>query len=299
MRILIIGSNGFIARHVRAALVAEGHAVRGAARRPHDGDIACDLRRDTTPDAWRARIAPFDAVIHCAGVLSGPRDELDAVHRAAPAAIAAVCAQAHKPLLHLSALNLDLAPDTPYFSTKRAGEDEIRHAHPGTIIVRPSVVFGADGPAARMALWQARMPVLVLPVRTGLIVPIHVDDLAALCATLIGTVRAQGVDVDAVGSAAMTLEEYLQALRRGLGRAPARVVQVPNPWLRAGLALTGALRIPHLHPALLDLLEHRHTGHPQHFLRWMRRDPTPVSGFLAAHLPWNPPGRTEAKPRPV
>ncbi|MBL8512853.1 MAG: sugar nucleotide-binding protein [Betaproteobacteria bacterium] len=286
MRILIIGSNGFIARHIRNALVAEGHRVTGAARKPRAGDIACDLVRDVSPAVWRSRVQAFDAVINCVGLLAGSRGALQAVHADAPAAIATACGETRKPFLHIGILNLEGAPHSPkapYSETKRAGEEAIRHAYPGATIVRPSVVFGQDSPATRMAMMQANLPLMILPQQTGLIVPIHVDDLAALCATLISTVRAQGVDVDAVGTAAMTMEEYLQSLRKGLGRPPAKILKLPNAWLRASLKLTGAFHIPNLHPALLDLMEHRHTGHPQHFLRWMRRDPMPVSEFLAPH----------------
>jgi uncharacterized protein YbjT (DUF2867 family) len=299
MRILLIGSNGFIARHIRHALMAEGHRVTGAARKPRGGDLACDLGRDVSPDVWRPRIQPFDAVINCAGLLDGSRAALQAVHAVAPAAIAAACAESRKPFLHVSVLNLDGARCAPYSETKRAGEEAVRHAYPGAIIVRPSVVFGQGSPAARMALMQARLPVMVIPQDTGLIVPIHVDDLAALCATLIGTVRAQGVDVDAVGTAAMTMEEYLQALRKSMGPAPASVIRLPNAWFRAALKLTGALGLPNLNPALLDVMEHRHTGHPQHFLRWMRRDPLPVSEFLAPHPVSRIPEHPAAKPHPV
>lgn len=283
MHILIIGSNGFIARHLRSALTAEGHRVTGAARHPAQGDIVCDLRHEITPDVWRRRLHAFDAVINCAGLLAGSPAAMRAVHASAPAAIAAVCAESRKPFLHISVLNLSGAQSTPYFVTKRAGEEAIRHAYPGAILVRPSVVFGVDSAATRMALAQARLPVMALPKDTGLIVPIHVEDVAALCATLISTVRAQGVDVDAVGTAAMTMEEYLQALRAGRGRAPSGVLRLPNTVYRALLTLTGILHIPNLNPALLDLMGHRHTGHPQHFLRWMRRDPLPVSAFLALH----------------
>ncbi len=299
MRILLIGSNGFIARHVRSALRAEGHQVVGAARRPAPGDIPCDLRRDVTPDGANRFVEPFDAVIYGAGLLAGSASSLHAVHVAAPSAIAWACALSRKPLLHISILNLEHAPSGRYFETKRAGEAAIRQAYPGAIIVRPSVVFGQDSPATRMALMQARLPVMAIPRNTGLIVPIHVDDLADLCATLIGTVRAQGVDVDAVGAAGMTMAEYLQALRAALGYEPARVIHVPNALIRAALTAAGSLRVPTLSPALLDLTEHWHTGHPQHFLRWMRRDPRPVSEFLVQPVGIPNPEHPDAKPHPV
>ena len=299
MRILLIGSNGFIARHVQGALVADGHCVTGAARKPRVGDLVCDFVSDVSPTVWRPRIQAFDAVINCVGLLDGSRAALRAVHADAPAAIATACAETRKPFLHISVLNLDSAQRAPYFATKRAGEEAVRHAYPGGIIVRPSVVFGQDSPATRMALMLARLPVMVIPQDTGLIVPIHVDDLAALCATLIGTIRAQGVDVDAVGTAAMTMEEYLQALRKSMGHAPAKVIRLPNAWFRACLKFTGALGLPNLNPALLNLMEHRHTGHPQHFLRWMRRDPMPVSEFLASHTNVHIPEHAAAKPHPV
>jgi uncharacterized protein YbjT (DUF2867 family) len=299
MKILITGANGFIARHIRSALQAEGHAVLGAARRPQCGDVVCDFTRETQTAPWLRRVADFDGVINCVGLLSASDDHFRHVHVDAPAAIATACAQTGKSFLHISILNLDQAPQTPYFNSKRDGENAIRHAYPGATVVRPSLVFGANGAASRMLVAHATMPFHVLPKSTGLVVPIHVDDLAALCATLIGTLRAKGMDVDAVGSKAMTMAELLRGLRAKIGREAAPVLEFSSDRLRRAARVGEWLGLPNISPTLIDLMAHRHTGHPQHFLRWMRRDPIPFEQFLDARPVVAAPRRQVSAPRPV
>jgi GDP-4-dehydro-6-deoxy-D-mannose reductase len=66
MRVLVTGANGFVGRHLRAALEARGHVVIGAGRPRHGGDVLpLDLQ-----DALNVRgivdVARPDAVAHLA-----------------------------------------------------------------------------------------------------------------------------------------------------------------------------------------------------------------------------------------
>jgi uncharacterized protein YbjT (DUF2867 family) len=282
MNILIVGGNGFIGRHIARAAQASGHqVVRGVRieKMESTNTIACDLQRDVAVKTWLPRLTAIDAVINCTGILRASINVLQAVHCDAPAALAGACAELKKPFLHVSALGLNHAANTPYFTTKRDGENAIRAAHSGAIIVRPSVVFGHDSPATQLLLMQSHLPVLCLPTDTKAIAPIHVDDLAALCLSLIGTVRALGCDVDAVGAKECSIADYVQALRTARGNPRAALVRVPNRWMRMGLTCAAFCGARTITPEALDLMEHDHTGDARAFTRWMRRAPAAMASF--------------------
>lgn len=282
MKILIVGGNGFIGRHIARAAIEQGHqVVRGVRREKMEptNTIACDMQRDVMVKPWLPRLTNIDAVINCVGVLRATKQVMQAAHCDAPAALASACAESKKPFLHVSALGLNHAADTPYFTTKRDGEDAVRAAHSGAIIVRPSLVFGHDSPATQLLLMQSHLPVLCLPTDTKAIAPIHVDDLAALCLSLISTVRALGCDVDAVGATECTIADYVQTLRIARGNPRAALVRVPNRWMRMGLKCAAFCGARTITPEALDLMEHDHTGDARSFTRWMRRAPAAMTAF--------------------
>ncbi|MGL4576762.1 MAG: NAD-dependent epimerase/dehydratase family protein [Burkholderiaceae bacterium] len=280
MRILIVGGKGFIGRHIAKACADAGHTPLIAARAKHGADIACDLREDVDAEAWGSRLKQCDAVINCVGLLFGSAQDLQAVHCDAPAAVAAACKAAKKPFLHISVLGLEHAASTPYFTTKRDGESAILAANPAAIIVRPGAVFGLDSPATQLLLLQARLPLIVTPRHACEVAPVHVDDLAQLCAALIGTVRAAGAHVDCVGSETMSIAAYIQALRTALGLGQAKALSLPNAFMRAALALPTRLGARVMRTEVMDLMEHAHTGDARMFARWMRRPPRSVNTFL-------------------
>jgi uncharacterized protein YbjT (DUF2867 family) len=280
MRILIIGGHGFIGRNIANACRAAGHTALTAARANHQPDIVCDLTDAADAASWPRRLSKVDAVINCVGLLYGSAQALQAVHCDAPAAIAAACKAAKKPFLHISVLGLDHAANTPYFNTKRDGENAILAANPAAIIVRPGAVFGLDSPATQLLLLQARLPLIATPRQACNIAPVHVDDLAQLCVTLIATVRAAGAQVDCVGAQTMSIAAYIQALRTGLGSGRAKTLYIPNAVMRAALSVTTRLGARVMRTEAMDLMEHEHQGDARMFVRWMRRPPRPVHTFL-------------------
>lgn len=282
MKILVIGGNGFIGRHVVQACFAAKHRVVKVVRHPREGEMGCDLSQLSDLAAWSERLDGIDAVINCAGVLAGGYAELRAVHCDSPAVVAAGCKRKGIPFVHVSVLGLADAPGTPYFRSKREGEVAVRAANPAAVIVRPSMVYGADSPATKLMLLQSRLPLFVLPARTQPVAPVHVDDLAQLCVQLASTVRAHGCSVDCVGPAEMSIAGFLQALRAGRHAGRAHVVHVPNGLMRAALRMMAFLGARMATPQVLDLMEHPHTGSRESFLKWMHRAPRGVETFHTA-----------------
>jgi uncharacterized protein YbjT (DUF2867 family) len=100
MHVLLTGANGFIGRYILGALLAAGHHVVPAVRRPDEIDrllpmpaaIRVDMNRDIRPEDWQHRLDGIDAVINCAGVLQGrPGQSIEAIHEAAPKALFEAC----------------------------------------------------------------------------------------------------------------------------------------------------------------------------------------------------------------
>ena len=233
-----------------------------------------------TAAAWQPLLENVQAVINAAGILRGSAQQHQHIHCDVPAALAAACEAAKKPFLHISALGLDNAKATPYFSSKRDGEVAIRMANSAAIIVRPSLVFGAESAATKLMLLQARLPFLVQPASSKPVAPIHVDDLAKLCITLINTMRALGCDVDAVGQKNLSIGDYINALRQAMHCKPRPIGHLPNGLMRAALQLSACLGAKTLVPEALDLMEHAHVGDAHHYVRWMHHQPRPISAFL-------------------
>jgi nucleoside-diphosphate-sugar epimerase len=284
MNVLIVGGHGFVASHIAAMLLRHGHTPVLAVRRARTDskllEIPCDLNTLLTAAAWQPLLANVHAVINAAGLLRGTPLAHQHVHCDAPAALAAACAALKKPFLHISALGLDNAKSTPYFNSKRDGEVAIRMANSAAIIVRPSLLFGAESAATKLMLLQARLPFLVQPGNTKFVAPLHVDDLAKLCITLISTLRALGCDVDALGQSTLSMADYINALRHAMHRKPAPIMHLPNWVMRFALQGSAWLGARTLVPEALDLMEHAHVGDAHHYVRWMHHAPRPISAFL-------------------
>ncbi len=285
MNIAIIGGNGFIGRHIACAVEQNADSPVVFARQAR-GTQHIDLAQTESAQKWKVRLqdANIGAVINCVGVLQGTPVEMDAIHHRSPAAIAAACRALRIPFLHIGVAGFYDSPKTPYFQSKRRGEEAIRIANPGAIIVRPSVVFGLDSPATQILLRQAASPVFVLPVRTKPIAPIHIDDLATLCAYLVGTIRAQGRDIDVVGDTEMTIADYLGKLRAarnqsGATSRPATLLALPNALFRFFARIAAALGSKTFCPEVTDLMEHAHIGQPGAISHWLHRPGQSVAQF--------------------
>jgi len=249
MKVLVLGADGFIGRALVAELAARGHRVVRGVRRPDAADeVAIDFMRDRRAADWRERLRhggrDVDVVVNAVGLFRETRAaSFDVVHALTPAALAAACAETGCGLVHLSALGADAAsPVSAYQASKGRGEDAVRAALPDVCIVRPGLVFGADGASARFFLMLATLPLIVLPATEGArLQPLHVEDLIAALVALIET-RASGVHA-LVGPRPLDWRSWFSTLRAGLGLGPARSVELPRGFdalVCAGDALLGA-----------------------------------------------------------
>ncbi len=247
MKILLTGASGFIGQAIHQTLTAQGHTVIRALRKPNQpSDIAVNFEQDTAATTWLPRLNGIDAVINAVGILGGSEAQMMAVHALAPTALAQAAAQAGvKQFVQVSALGVDCGLDTLYYRSKLAGEQGIRAAMPQAAVLRPSLVFGHGGDSSEMFMKLTRLPVLLLPKAGEMkIQPVHVSDVAAGVAALLG--NAAGETIHAVGTSVVTMTDYLKSLSSQLNRkAPLRLLRVlPMPMFAANVSATLAQYLP-------------------------------------------------------
>lgn len=303
MRILLTGASGFIGRHVLQALLAEGHEVVCATRRPpppggeppRPGWIHADFAHDTDKSAWLARLSGIDVVINTVGIFreSGSQT-FENLHVRAPRALFAACAESHEVqmVVQLSALGADDGADTRYHLSKKAADDYLAALPLRSCIVQPSLVYGPGGASARAFKMLASLPFAVrLGEAPQLVQPIHVDDLAAaIVALLRRRLHLDGAEAPSAGTArrlalvgprALPFIDYLAALRGAMGMGRLRVLPLSGGaarlLARLGRWLPGSL----LDPDALRMLDRGNSADPGPTMRLLGRPPRPVASFIA------------------
>jgi NADH dehydrogenase len=274
VRVLVLGGAGFIGRHVAGALAARGHRVVIGSRRPRRASgrlppelLGCErrethLERLLSPEAWLPVIGDADVVVNAVGILrERPGETYARLHHLAPGALAAACARRAVRLIHISALGLHEGAGSRFIRSKLAGERAIAACGSNYSIVRPSLLEGSYG--ARWLRRAASLPLHFTPADAmGRFAIMDVRELgiavAALC-EMISLMRWREVELG--GRSALTMAEYLLALRR----RPAVQFAVPAWMARVASHLCDAL---HFSPFSY--------GH----LELMRRDNVPRENVL-------------------
>jgi len=273
-RIVVTGASGFIGRRLVPLLMAQGHAVVEAGRRPgpHGAPFVAVGGIHGGTD-WCAALEGADAVVHLAGLAhrpDAPEAEFIAVNDQGTRRLTEQAAEADvRAIVHVGSIAARLAGtegERAYGRSKRAGEAHVlRFAEGGRsgIVLRPPLVYGFDAPGnwsrlQKLAASGRPLPFAAVDNRRSLLA---VENLcAAVCAALATGLRgAASGSYEIADEGTVSLADMLRALRRGMG-LPARLVPVPAALLRLGARATGRA---HLAGMLLDDL----TVDPLPFMR--------------------------------
>jgi NADH dehydrogenase len=187
----VFGGTGFIGRYVVKRLAAAGYVVRVATRdvesamvlRPM-GDVGqiVPLYAPLGAEALVKRaVQGADVVINLTGILAeGGAQRFEAVHAEGAGQIARLAAETGaKQLVHISAIGADAASPSLYARSKAAGEAAVRAAFPAAVILRPSIVFGAEDQFFnRFASMAMLSPVIPLVGAKTKFQPVYVGNVA-------------------------------------------------------------------------------------------------------------------------
>ena len=154
--ITVFGGSGFVGRYVVRALAKAGYRVRVATRRPH---LANDLKvmgvvgqvqlmqANLRVESSVARaVEGASGVVNLVGVLyDSGRQTFARLHAQGAETVARAAADAGvKQMVHISAIGADEDGEARYARTKAEGEKRVKAAFPDAVILRPSIIFGAE-----------------------------------------------------------------------------------------------------------------------------------------------------------
>jgi len=204
--VTIYGGSGFIGRYIARRMAKEGWRVRVAVRRPNEAifvrpygvvgqvePVFCNIRDDASV---RAVMQGADAVVNCVGVLNEVgRNRFDAVQAEGAARVARIAAELGVDrLVQLSAIGADPDAASAYARSKAAGEAAVRLAFPQAVILRPSVVFGAEDQFFNRFAAMTRLGPFLPVVGAGTrFQPVYVDDVAQAAVKAVLGEAAPGV----------------------------------------------------------------------------------------------------------
>ncbi|WP_136636202.1 complex I NDUFA9 subunit family protein [Pseudooceanicola onchidii] len=259
--VTIFGGSGFLGRYIARRMAKQGWRVRVATRHPNDSmfvrtygavgqvePIFCNIRDDASV---RAALTGAQAVVNCVGILSEKgKNGFDAVQTEGAGRIARLAAAAGiTRMVQISAIGADADSDSDYARTKAEGEAAVLDHMPGAMILRPSILFGAEDEFFNRFAGMARMtPILPMVGGNTRFQPVYVDDVAAVAEMgVLGT--APGGIYELGGPEVRTFRELMQDMlavvhrRRILLNLPVFVARI----MAFGLSLVQAVTFGLIH----------------------------------------------------
>ncbi|WP_226780095.1 complex I NDUFA9 subunit family protein [Oceaniglobus trochenteri] len=241
--VTIFGGSGFVGRYVARRMAKAGWRVRVAVRNPNLAGfvrpygvvgqvepVFCNIRDD---ESVRAVVNGADAVVNCVGILAeSGKQRFDAVQAEGAGRVARIAAEKGVArLVHVSALGADAASDSDYARSKSEGEAAVLEHMPEAMILRPSIIFGAEDEFFNRFAGMTRFgPVLPVIGAATRFQPVYVDDVAK-AAVLGATGKAPGGIYELGGPDVRSFRELMGEMLATIQRRRL-VVNVPFPIAR-------------------------------------------------------------------
>lgn len=241
--VTVFGGSGFVGRYIARRMARAGWRVRVAVRRPNDAlfvrtygvvgqvePVQVNVRDDASV---AAALSGADAVVYSVGVLvPAGKQSFDSLHVDGAGRVARLAGAAGiGRFVHISAIGADADSDSAYARSKAEGESAVLEHQPGAVILRPSVVFGAEDEFFNRFAGMARIsPVIPVIGAETRFQPVYVDDVAAAAEKALidgvppGVYELGGPEVD---SFAGLMDRMLNVIRRRR-----LVLSVPMPIAR-------------------------------------------------------------------
>ena len=223
--VTVFGGSGFVGRHVVRFLAKRGYRIRVAVRRPdlagflqplgNVGQISFAQANLRYKDSVNKAVEGADHVVNCVGILfESGRNTFDAVQEFGGRAVAEAARDVGATLTHVSAIGANGNSESTYGRTKGRAEAAIQSILPSAVILRPSVIFGAEDDFFNKFAGMAQsMP--VLPLIGGgqtKFQPVYVQDVAEAVARGVDGKLKPGAIYELGGQDVMTFRDCLEAV---------------------------------------------------------------------------------------
>jgi uncharacterized protein YbjT (DUF2867 family) len=288
--VLLTGATGFIGRHLADALTAARHEVVRAVRSmdaataetPEARYVEADFTRDFDSSDWLPRLRGIDVVVNAVGIIrEHGAQTFEDIHVRAPAALFSTCAAANIKVIQISALGADADAASHYHKSKREADEILLRLCDAAVVVQPSLVYGPGGTSAKLFTLLASLPLIPLPDRgEQLVQPIHIDDLAPAIVALVDQSVYRRCRIPLVGPRAITLRDFLSALRQAMGLGKGTFLPVHASLMNLGARLGGLLPGSLVDMETLQMLRRGNTADPGMTRQLLGRAPRPVADFV-------------------
>jgi len=257
--VTIYGGSGFVGRYIAQRMARAGWRVRVAVRRPNEalfvrtygvvGQVEPVLANIRNEASVAQAMQGADAVVNCVGTFDkGGKNNFGAVqHEGAERIARLAAAEGVEALVHISAIGADKDGDTLYAQSKGRGEEAILSHFPSAVILRPSVVFGAEDLFFNRFAGMTRLsPVLSIVGAETKFQPVFVDDVAAAAELGVtgkakpGVYELGGPDVKTFRALMQMMLEVIQR-RRLIVNLPFGIARFMAWWFDLWQTLSGGL----------------------------------------------------------
>jgi uncharacterized protein YbjT (DUF2867 family) len=241
---IVTGAFSYSGAAISAELISRGHRVRTLTGHPGRAPAGTEIDvrpLDFADEAGLTRSLQGAHTLYNTYWVRFSRGQVthDLAVRNSRVLFTAAAQAAVRRIVHVSITHASLTSPDSYFRGKAEVEQALADSGVPHAIARPAVLFGGNGVLLNNIAWLLRrLPVFAIGGRGDYrLRPIHVDDLARLCADL--GERADTVTVDAVGPESVAFAVLVSAIKSAVG-SRAVTIRVPGALiapLAAGLDL--------------------------------------------------------------
>jgi uncharacterized protein YbjT (DUF2867 family) len=271
--VTVFGGTGFLGRRIVGQLRDAGFAVRIASRHPDRGrslfpggdpgisSIPADINEE---GGLALALAGSFAVVNAVSLyVEHGKYTFRSVHVEAAARVAGLAAAAGvERLVHISGIGADAHSPSPYIRSRGEGEAAVLRAFTSAILIRPSVMFGADDAFVVPILSMMRhLPVFPL-FGSGdtKLQPVYVEDVAEAITRLLRSPPPERI-YELAGPRIYTYRSLLRVLGAGLGKEPI-LLPIPFTLWKAIGSLGELLPAPPITRNQVELMERDNIASP-------------------------------------
>ena len=251
----ILGGGGFIGRYLVRNLTKKNYRCIISTRKPFQKGY---LKTQATPGAvelinWDTKnfselkeaIKNSDIVINLVGILYETRKQKSYnIHSRIPEAVSKICSESDlKKFIHVSAIGASETSKSLYQKSKYQGEMKALNNFKNTVIIRPSVVCGAEDNFTNLFSKLSFLPVIPVVGINYNFQPILVTDVADAIVQSIDTKGNEGKIYEIGGPKVISFGDMVKSILKTINKKRF-VVQMPMPIAKIQSAITDLLPIP-------------------------------------------------------
>ena len=231
----VTGGTGFVGQHLLRLALADGYDVRALTRgwKPPEQEIVWVDGALDRPDSLVKLCSGADAVIHVAGMISGSREEFEAVNVGGTANMIDAARKAGvRRFIHISSLAAREPEISVYGWSKMKSERLVSASGLDWTIIRPPAVYGPGDRETLELFRMARRGLVGLPPK-GRFSVVHVEDLCRLILAVLEDEDSRSALYEPDDGRADGWEhrEFAQALGDAYGKKP-MAFSFPQPVMR-------------------------------------------------------------------